>query len=61
MGRSVADFLLDKDPGYDGWVFEKVSATLARVDAGAARLRGHDEAMALLRERLRERTGGKTS
>ena len=57
----LPEFLLDKDPGYDGWLFEKVSATLARVDSGEARVHDHDDAMALLRERLRARTSGKTA
>lgn len=57
----LPEFLLDKDPGYDGWLFDKVSATLARVDSGDTRLRGHDEAMALLKERLRTRVPGKTA
>ncbi|CAI07231.1 type II toxin-antitoxin system Phd/YefM family antitoxin [Aromatoleum aromaticum] len=57
----LPEFLLDKDPGYDGWLFGKVSATLARVDAKEARLHDHDEAMARLRERLRERRAGKTA
>ena len=57
----LPEFLLDKDPGYDGWVFAKVSATLARVDSGEARVHDHDDAMALLRERLRARTSGKTA
>lgn len=57
----LPELLLDKDPGYDGWLFDKVSATLARVDSGASGLRSHDEAMALLKERLRARTSGKTS
>ena len=57
----LPEFLLDKDPGYDGWLFGKVSATLARVDAKEARLHDHDEAMARLPERLRERRAGKTA
>lgn len=57
----LPEFLLDKAPGYDDWLFGKVSATLARVDSGEARVRDHDEAMALLRERLRARTGGKSA
>lgn len=57
----LPEFLLDKDPGYDGWLFDKVSTTLARVDGGETAVRGHDEAMARLRERLRERLSGKTA
>ena len=48
-------FLLDKTPGYDGWLFEKLTGTLERLDAGQTKLHAHDEAMALLRERLAAR------
>ena len=51
----LPEFLLDKTPGYDGWLFEKVTATLERLDAGQTKLHAHDEAMALLRERLAAR------
>lgn len=57
----LPELLLDKDQGYDGWLFDKVSATLARVDSGGSALRPHDEAMALVKERLRARASGKTS
>ena len=33
----LPEFLLDKTPGYDGWLFEKVTATLERLDAGGQR------------------------
>ncbi|MBN9697307.1 MAG: type II toxin-antitoxin system Phd/YefM family antitoxin [Zoogloea sp.] len=56
----LPEFLLDKDPGYDGWLFDKVSASLTRVASGETGVRGHDEAMALLKERLRVRLAGKT-
>ena len=51
----LPEFLLDKTPGYDGWLFEKLTATLERLDAGQTKLHAHDEAMALLRERLAAR------
>ena len=51
----LPEFLLDKTPGYDGWLFEKVTATLERLDAGQTTLHAHDEAMALLRERVAAR------
>lgn len=57
----LPEFLLDKDPGYDGWLFDKVSATLTRVSSGDTTLRKHDEAMALLKERLQARLAGKTA
>ena len=51
----LPEFLLDKTPGYDGWPFEKLTTTLERLDAGQTKLHAHDEAMALLRERLAAR------
>lgn len=57
----LPEFLLDKEPDYDGWLFEKVSTRLARADSGEAQLHPHDEAMALLRKRLQQRTLGKTA
>jgi hypothetical protein len=47
-------------------LFGKVPATLARVEAGEAAVRGHDdvshdEARAPLRARLRQRVSGKTA
>lgn len=52
----LPEMLLDKEAGYDGWLFDKVSTTLARVDAGDTELHTHDDAMALLRERIKNRT-----
>lgn len=49
----LPEFLLDKDPGYEDWLAEKVSATVARVDSGETQLRKHDEAVAAMRSRLR--------
>ncbi len=48
----LPEFLLDKAPGYDGWLFDKVGATLRRVDAGGTGLHAHDEAVARVRERV---------
>lgn len=50
-----ADFFLDKDPGYEEWLFGKVSGTMERVAAGTAELREHADAMALLKDRLATR------
>lgn len=49
----LPEFLLDKDPDYEDWLAEKVSATVARVDSGETQLRKHDEAVAAMRSRLR--------
>ena len=57
----LPELLLDKDPGYDGWLFEKVGATLRRVEAGQTLVHEQDEAMARLRERVAARLGAKTA
>ncbi|HRO59450.1 MAG TPA: type II toxin-antitoxin system Phd/YefM family antitoxin [Burkholderiaceae bacterium] len=57
----LPEFLLDKDPGYDEWLFGKVSATLARVDAGKSTVHSHDEAMTRLRERMEKKRADKTA
>lgn len=56
----LPEFLLDKSPDYDGWLFEKVSGVVKRVDGGEARLHTHDEAMALWQKRLKDRTNRRT-
>lgn len=53
----LPELLLDKEPGYDGWLFEKVSATMRRAEAGETELLEHDEAMARLRERVKAKLG----
>ena len=50
---------LDKERGYDVWLFDKVSTTLARVDADDTKLHTHDDALALLRERIEARVRSK--
>ena len=47
-----AEFFLDKEPGYEEWLFGKVSGTMERVAAGTTELREHGAAMALLKSRL---------
>lgn len=54
----LPELLLDREPGYDGWLFDKVSTTLRRVDEGGTGLVEQDEAMKRLRERLKARFGG---
>ena len=56
----LPEMLLDKEPGYDGWLFEKVAGTIRRVDSGETELLEHDEAMEKLRKRLAERFGART-
>lgn len=57
----LPEMLLDKEPGYDGWLFEKVTGTIRRVDSGETELLEHDEAMEKLRKRLVERFGARTA
>lgn len=57
----LPELLLDKEPGYDNWLIDKVATTLARIDSSETRLRQHDDAMALLKERLQARIASKTS
>ena len=51
----LPEFLLDKEPGYDGWLFDKITTTMKRLDAGKTTVHEHDEAMSQLRERLQTR------
>jgi len=57
----LPEFLLDKEPGYDGWLFDKVSTTMRRLNAGETAVYEHDAAMSLLRERLQARLVSKTA
>ena len=50
-----ADFFIDKESGYDEWLFGKVSRTMGRVAEGATRLHEHSDVMALLKGRLEAR------
>ena len=51
----LADFFIDKESGYDEWLFGKVSQTLARAAEGSTGLHEHSDAMALLKGRLEAR------
>lgn len=57
----LPEFLFDKEPGYDGWLFEKVAKVRDRAESGETRTYEHDEAMLLLRGRLEDRLAGKTT
>jgi prevent-host-death family protein len=50
-----AEFFLDKESGYEEWLFGKVSSTLSHVAAGTTALHEHTDAMALLKGRLETR------
>ncbi|MDD5388815.1 MAG: type II toxin-antitoxin system Phd/YefM family antitoxin [Gallionellaceae bacterium] len=55
----LPELLLDKEPGYDGWLFDKVDATQRRVASGQTALHEQEEAMTSLRERVNARLGAK--
>lgn len=55
--RALPEMLIDKEPGYDGWPFEKVSATMRGVDSREVATFEHNEAMERLRERRELRPG----
>ncbi len=50
-----SDFFIDKESGYDEWLFGKVSKTMERVATGKTGLREHSEAVSLLKGRLAAR------
>ena len=50
-----SDFFIDKESGYDEWLFGKVSKTAERVATGKTELHEHAEAMSLLKSRLAAR------
>lgn len=49
----IPDLFMDKEAGYDDWLFGRVSRTMARVDTGETGLHEHADAMAQLKERLK--------
>ena len=50
---------MDKETGYDEWLFGKVSRTMARVDAGETGLHEHADAMEQLKQRMEARLARK--
>ena len=51
----LPEMMMDKEPGYDAWVLDKVTSTMRRVDSGEAALIEHGDAMQQLRDRLKAR------
>ena len=51
----LAEFFVDKEPGYDEWLFGKVHRTMERVDSGETARSEHADAMALVKGRLEAR------
>lgn len=52
-----SDFFIDKESGYDEWLFDKVNRTIERVATGETKLSEHTEALSLLKDRLKARLG----
>ena len=50
-----SDFFIDKESGYDEWLFGKVNRTMERVASGESKLSEHADAMSLLKDRLAAR------
>ena len=57
----IQELIMEKEPGYDEWLFGKVSATMRKVDSGKTGLREHTDAMATLKARLDARLGRKSA
>ncbi|MBS4097339.1 MAG: type II toxin-antitoxin system Phd/YefM family antitoxin [Sulfuricella sp.] len=51
----LPEMMMDKEPGYDAWVLEKVTSTMRRVDSGKSALVEHEDAMRQVRDRLKAR------
>ncbi len=60
-GTLIQELIMEKEPGFDEWLFGKVTGTMRRVDSGKTGLREHADAMATLKARLDARLGRKTS
>jgi prevent-host-death family protein len=52
-----SDFFIEKESGYDEWLFGKVSKTMERVTSGNTELREHSDAMSILKGRIEARLG----
>lgn len=49
------EMMMDKEPGYDNWVFEKVTSTIRRLDSGESSVIEHTDAIRQMRARLKAR------
>ncbi|MBK8893145.1 MAG: type II toxin-antitoxin system Phd/YefM family antitoxin [Propionivibrio sp.] len=52
-----SDLFIEKESGYDEWLFGKVSKTMERVASGNTELREHSDAMSILKGRIEARLG----
>lgn len=57
----IQELIMEKAPGYDEWLFGKVTRTLQHVDSCETGLHEHPAAMALLKARLDARLTRKTA
>jgi prevent-host-death family protein len=57
----IQELIMEKEPGYDEWLFGKITATKERVESGESVLREHADAMASLKARLDVRLARKTA
>ena len=48
----IPELFMDKEPGYDEWLSNKITATLQRVADKSTPLYDHADAMASLKERV---------
>ena len=56
----LPEMMMDKEPGYDAWLLDKVTSTMRRVDSGETGLMEHDEAIGQIRARLKARFSNST-
>ena len=49
----LPEMMMDKEPGYDAWLLDKVTSTLRRVDSGETALIEHQDAMQQIRDHLK--------
>lgn len=50
-----SDLFIEKESGYDEWLFGKVIGTMEHVASGKSKLHEHSDAMALMKGRLEAR------
>ena len=51
----LPEMMMDKEPGYEAWLLDKVTRTMRRVDSGETALIEHEDAMQQIRARLKTR------
>jgi len=51
----LPEMMMDKEPGYEAWLLDKVTSTMRGVDSGETALIEHEDAMQQIRARLKAR------